>query len=187
MIKPSNYEQVQVYSAYEALEIGGHECVIMQMNEVKSQNGKPMLAILLDTAKTDKQPNYYKEKYDNDDRADKKWGCVQRIMTDGSEFGTRALKTFVQAVCEANNIPEEKVDWENICKQFKDKKVCAVFREEEYEKNDGSIGVSVKPYTFRTMADFKAGKIQEPKRKTIQRNDNGFDGMVAVNDDTMPF
>lgn len=118
MIKPNNYEEVKVFEAYEALEVGGHECTIVQMQEVQSQNGKPMLAILLDTAKSDKQPNYYKEKYDSDDRPNKKWGCVQRIMLDGSEFGTRALKNFVQSVCEANNIPEDKVDWDNICKQF---------------------------------------------------------------------
>lgn len=107
-------------------------------------------------------------------------------MLDGSEFGTRALKNFVQSVCEANTISEDKVDWKNICKQFKDKKVCAVFREEEYQKQDGTIGVSIKPYSFRTMADFKAGKIQEPKRKEIQKN-SMFDYIEPVNSDTMPF
>ncbi|KHD13429.1 hypothetical protein [Clostridium butyricum] len=61
MIKPNNYEEVKVFEAYEALEVGPHECTIVQMQEVQSQNGKPMLAILLDTAKSDKQPNYYKE------------------------------------------------------------------------------------------------------------------------------
>lgn len=185
MIKPNNYEEVKVFEAYEALEVGGHECTIVQMQEVQSQNGKPMLAILLDTAKSDKQPSYYKEKYDSDDRPNKKWGCVQRIMLDGSEFGTRALKNFVQSVCEANNISEDKVDWENICKQFKDKKVCAVFREEEYQKQDGTIGVSIKPYTFRAIADYKAGKIQVPKRKEIQKN--SVDDMAPVYGDTMPF
>lgn len=185
MIKPQNYEEVQVYQSFEALEIGGHECVIMQMQEVQSQNGKPMLAILLDTAKTDKQPNYYQARYDADERPNKKWGCVQRIMLDGSEFGTRALKSFVQSACEANNVAEDKVDWENICKQFKGKKICAVFREEEYEKQDGSIGVSVKPYAFRTMADFKAGKIQPPKKKEVQKS--AFDDITPVDDDTMPF
>lgn len=184
MIKPSNYDEIQVYKSYESLEIGGHECVIIQMQEVQSQNGKPMLAILLDTAKSDKQPNYYKEKYDADERPNKKWGCVQRIMLDESEFGTRALKNFVESVREANNIPEDKVDWNNICKQFKDKKVCAVFREEEYQKQDGSIGVNIKPYTFRTMADFKAGKIQIPKKKELKRNFE--DDIIPVNG-AMPF
>lgn len=167
------------------LNIGVHECTIVQMQEVQSQNGKPMLAILLYTAKSDKQPNYYKEKYDSDDRPNKKWGCVQRIMLDGSEFGTRSLKNFVQSVCEANSISEDKVDWDNICKQFKDKKVCGVFREEEYKKQDGTVGISIKPYTFRTMADFKAGKIQEPKRKEIQKSLT--DDITPVYGDTMPF
>lgn len=185
MIKPVNYEEVQVFQSYEALAIGGHECIIMQMQEVQSQNGKDMLVILLDTAKTDKQPSYFKQKFDADERPNKKWGCVQRVMLDGSEFGTRALKNFVQAVCEANNFTEDKIDWANICTQFKGKKVCAVFREEEYQKQDGSIGVSIKPYTFRTMADFKAGKIQEPKKKEVARN--SFDDMTPVNTDTMPF
>lgn len=69
---------------------------------------------------------------------------------------------------------------------FKDKKVCTVFREEEYQKQDGTVGVSIKPYTFRTMVDFKAGKIQEPKRKEIQKNST-FDDIEPINSDTMPF
>lgn len=185
MKKPSNYDEVKIFEGYETLGVGAHECVIVQMQEVKSQNGKDMLIVLLDTANTDKQPNYYRERYNNDDRPNKKWGCIQRIMLDESEWGTRSLKNFVQSVCEANNINEDRVDWDNICKQFKDKKVCAVFREEEYKKSDGTIGVSVKPYTFRTMADFKAGKIQEPKRKELPKSD--FDDMIPVETDTMPF
>ena len=58
-------------------------------------------------------------------------------------------------------------------------------REEEYQKQDGTIGVSVKPYTFRTMGDFKAGKIQIPKKKEIQKSMT--DDMVPVYGDTMPF
>lgn len=36
------------------------------------------------------------------------------------------------------------------------------------------------------MADFKAGKIQEPKRKEIQKN-SMFDDIEPLNSDTMPF
>lgn len=186
MKKPLNYDQIKTgIKGYESLEIGGHECVVLNALETVSKAGNEMLVVDLDTAPTDRRPNFYKKRYITDTWENKTWGCRVYFVNDGSEINDRKRSIFVSAVCEANGIDDNKFDWGSIDKVIKGKKVCAVFRQEEYEKQDGSVGVGIKPYTYRAMEDFKAGKIQAPKKKEIQKN--SVDDIEPVNSDTMPF
>lgn len=194
MRKPNVQNVNQLLKGYETLAIGGHECVIVKAEQRIAKSGNPMLVVDLDTAPTDKQPNFYKKRFEADTRPDKKWGCTLYFTQDGSEFNQGRIALFICAVCNANGMDYDNLsdnDWEIIDRIIQGKKVCVVFREEEYEKEDGSVGVSIKPYSFRLIEDFKEGKIKPPKKKVLKNNNdnnNIFGGDITpVDDGEMPF
>ena len=72
--KPNNYENVQLNEDFIAIELGGHKGVIKNAEVYTSEfSGKTSLKVCVDTAKDDKQPEYFAELYKNDDRENKKW------------------------------------------------------------------------------------------------------------------
>lgn len=79
MEKPSDFDStqsVQSFTNFEKLEKGGHICRILKAEKCLSKTGRVMLKLFLDTDKTDKQPEFFKRKYDSDKRENKKWGCI---------------------------------------------------------------------------------------------------------------
>ena len=195
MRMPNVQNVEQLLKGYETLTIGGHECVVVHAEQRQSRTGNQMLVVHLDTASTDSQPNFYKKRFEADTRPNKSWGCILYFTQDGSEFNDKRLALFINGICNANGMDYKKIsneDWAVIDKVVIGKKVCAVFREEEYEKEDGSIGVSIKPYTFRTMQQLQEGKITPPKKKVL-KNDGGnsnsiFGGDITpVDDGNIPF
>ena len=191
MIKPQGYDNAQGFKEFEQLKTGGHICIIKKVEEAISSTSKEMLKIYIDTDKTDEQPSFFEEKWKNDTRDTKKWGCIDYIVT-GSEYGVAKLKTFNEAVQGSNG--NFAIDWDNFTKQMTGKKVCVVFRNEEYEDMYGEIKKSVKPYNYRTIQDFKDGKVKVPKDKEIKKKDSGygsyndqFPDVTPVDDGDMPF
>ena len=73
---------------------------------------------------------------------------------------------------------------------LKDKLIGFVFGEEEYRKQDGSIGVSVKPMYPRSYD--KVLEAQVPERKKIQDSGSSSSGSWTpsapqADDDDLPF
>lgn len=162
--KPNDYEAVQSYGEFKDITPGGHIMRIMGVEVVKSSTGKEMLKISLDTASDDSQPDYFADKYRRDTRTEKKWGCIMyQLVYDEKGATNRGFKTFITSVEESN--PGFAVVWgDGFEACFKKRRVGAIFREEEYEKNDGTIGKSTKPFAFRSVETIKAGvEIPEPK------------------------
>lgn len=162
--KPTDFEAAQAYGEFTPIAVGGHIMRIMGVEVVKSSTGKEMLKISLDTASDDSQPAYFAAKYRADTRAEKKWGCLMfQLVYDEQGATNRGFKTFVTSVEESN--AGFKVTWgAGFESCLKDKRVGAIFREEEYEKTDGTVGKSTKPFAFRSVETIKAGvEIPEPK------------------------
>lgn len=162
--KPNDYEAVQSYGEFKDITPGGHIMRIMGVEVVTSRTGKEMLKISLDTASDDTQPNYFADKYRRDTRTEKKWGCTMyQLVYDDQGATNRGFKTFITSVEESN--PGFTIAWGagfEAC--LKNKRVGAIFREEEYEKTDGSVGRSTKPFAFRSVETIKEGvEIPEPK------------------------
>lgn len=162
--KPADYEAAQAYGEFTPIAVGGHIMRIMGVEVVTSSTGKEMLKISLDTASDDTQPNYFADKYRRDTRVEKKWGCVMnQLVYDKQGATNRGFKAFITSVEESN--PGFTITWGagfEAC--LKNKRVGAIFREEEYEKTDGTIGKSTKPFAFRSVETIKAGvEIPEPK------------------------
>lgn len=194
MIKPNDFEQVQAYSGFTPLEAGGHICKIMNVEEKKSQAGRDMIVIYLDTDKTDKQPNYFTEQYKNNSKPDKKWpnnAIVRQLVLDAEGNTNRGFKTFIEMVEKSNQ--GFKVQWgDNFAKCFVGKLIGGVFGREEWLDNYGASKFSVKHQHFTTVEDIKRG-VDVPKDKLLNPSNNNsnvldvYGDITPVDDGDMPF
>lgn len=198
LIKPNNYDEVQVNQDFERLELGGHKGVIIKAEEYTSDvSGKTSLKVYVDTAKDDKQPGYFKKQYDNDTREDKKYpnGAIKYVSLGDNETQVKMLKAFITAVENSNN--GYTFDWKKEVDQLKGKKVGLIFGLEEYTKQDGSTGTVTKLNQFRSID--KIDDVKIPKVKLLDgtfveyenyntkksSNDNPFgvsDDIVEIDD-----
>lgn len=103
--KPDNYDQTQAAGGFVPIELGGHDLVIKQVEEMVSKTGKQMLKVSFDTADNDKQPHYFADQFRNDIRPDKKWPSngVSYILTEDKDGKcSRNFKTFTTSVEKSN-------------------------------------------------------------------------------------
>ena len=191
MQKPNNFDNTQSFGDYTPLEKGGHVCIIKQVTEQKSTSGRDMIVIVLDTDKTDKQPNYYSEKFAANTRENKKWpnnAIIRQLVLDADGNCNKGFKTFIDMVEKSNN--GFKVVWgDKFADCFKNKLVGVQFGGEEYEYN-GSYHIAVKAQNFRTVEDVRAGKVEVPKDKLLNKDSStgyGDPDMTPVSDSDMPF
>lgn len=196
MVKPNNYDGVQEYGEFKPLELGGHICKIMSVEEAKSFSGKDMLKIFLDIAEGE-QANYYAEQYKTDSRVEKKWGCIVYQLVEDKDGNTnRGLKTFITSVEKSNK--GFTVAWgDNFAACLKGKLVGGVFGREQYQNNKGELKFSTKCVNFRSVDAIKAG-VEVPADKFLNGAKQAvlqtpgtispLDGFVEIiSDDELPF
>lgn len=199
---------------WERLSPGGHKCVIKQIEPLKSKSGLDMWLIYFDTDVHDAQPCYFSEAYKNDTRPDKTWGGRQWYIVDEnasfrgkdgvSYYGQDNLAKFTGAIEKSNEgfAINWKADYrtQEFLNQFANKKIGIVFREEEYTKEDHTVGMSVKPMYFRSYEKAEEAKIPKLKEapKTAETpawtpaqgasGANGFMQLAdALMDEGLPF
>lgn len=131
MQKPNNYDNTPAGGSYEAPELGGHHMIIKQVNETQTKDGRPMVVILVDFAKNDKQPELFMTQFKDDIRPDRKWprgGTIYCTTTDKDGKTSRNFKTFCTCFEKSNgttiNWVDNSAQW---CGQFKNKKIGGVY------------------------------------------------------------
>lgn len=172
--KPKGYNDIQA-GDYESLKPGGHKCVIKQVEAAKSSKGNDMLIIYLDTSEEDFQPQHFANRYLNDKRPDKQWpGTGKSYITLSGEYGPANLKRFCTAV-EHSNEGFSCWDFNDNLRidDLKNQKVGVIFREEEYTKEDYTLGRSIKPFRFCNYNEAFDKDAPEPKLLT-QKAPEGF-------------
>lgn len=163
MEKPREFDSININRG-DMLTAGGHKCVIRKAEERMSSTGKQMLVVSYDTTAEDTQPGHFRERYLAEKKAkpdqDIKWRGNHYFVD--SEYFAANLKRFTTALEESN--PGWQPQWgEQFCNSLIGKKVGVVFREEEYTKDDHTVGVTVKSFRF---CDYdKALEQPAPKRK----------------------
>lgn len=136
MQKPSGFDEARVSGERTQIRLGGHYCVIKQVTEKKSSTGKDMIVVLLDFDQNDDQAGLFADRFNNDDRADKKWpfaGSKYIMVNDYNDSSktSSAFKTFCSIVEKCNNF---QINWgDDWGAQFKGKKIGAVYGNEESE------------------------------------------------------
>ncbi len=190
MQKPHDFETAQGYTDFEALELGGHICRIMSVEERKSAAGKDMIAVSLDIAEG-KQANYYSNQYKNNTKADKKWGCiVYQLVLDAEGNTNKGFKTFIDAVEKSN--AGFVTQWgANFGDQFKGKLIGGVFGREQYRNANQELKFATKCMSFKTVEQIRKG-VPVPKDKLLQgvqaqpTNSTAF-VPTTYEDDDLPF
>ena len=201
--KPSNWDAVEVMEFdYTKIELGGHKGIIMKAEEYTSpQSGKTSLKVSVDTAKDDKQPEYFKEQYKNDVRIDRKWSnsAIKYISLGEEENQVKMLKSFITAYENSNNC---QFDWNKNWEQLTGKKIGIVFGMEEYENQAGELKTVNKLREFRSID--KIDNIKIPKVKKLDnsyvdyeeyinsKNSSNepfsdFGNIVEISSDSLPF
>lgn len=166
MQKPKLYDKIEVMEFdHTPIELGGHKGIIMKAEEYTSpQSGKTSLKVSVDTAKDDKQPEYFREQYKNDNRIDKKWNnsAIKYISLGEEENQVKMLKAFITAYENSNGC---QFDWGKDWEQLKGKKIGLVFGMEEYESQDGTLKTNNKLREFRSID--KVDNVKIPKVKKL--------------------
>lgn len=167
--KPSNYDNVEVRDfEFTPIELGGHKGIIMKAEEYTSpQSGKTSLRVSIDTAKDDKQPEYFTEQYKNDTRIDRKWSnsAIKYVPLGEEENQVKMLKAFITAYENSNNC---QFDWNKNWEQLTGKKIGLVFGMEEYENQAGELKTVNKLREFRSVD--KVDSIKIPKVKKLDNS-----------------
>lgn len=181
--KPSNYDSVEVMEFdYTPIELGGHKGIIMGAEEYTSpQSGKVSLKVSVDTAKDDKQPEYFAEQYRNDTRIDKRWSnsAIKYVSLGEEETQVRQLKAFITAYENSNNCT---FDWNKDWEQLKGKKIGLVFGMEEYENQAGELKTINKLRELRSID--KVDNIKIPKVKLLDGTYVDYDEYVKKEEKT---
>lgn len=197
--KPSNYDNIEVMEFdYTPIELGGHKGIIMKAEEYTSpQSGKTSLKVSIDTAKDDKQPEYFKEQYKNDNRIDKRWSnsAIKYISLGEEENQVKMLKAFITAYENSNNC---QFDWNKNWEQLTGKKIGLVFGMEEYESQDGSLKTNNKLREFRSID--KVDNVKIPKVKKLDNTyvdyedyvnskkiNDTFESAIVYDNNDLPF
>lgn len=196
--KPNNYDEVNIIEEYEKISLGGHKGIIMKAEEYTSpQSGKTSLKVSIDTAKDDKQPEYFKEQYKNDNRIDKRWSnsAIKYISLGEEENQVKMLKAFITAYENSNNC---QFDWNKNWEQLTGKKIGLVFGMEEYESQDGSLKTNNKLREFRSID--KVDNIKIPKVKKLDNTyvdyeeymnskkiNDTFESAIVYDNNDLPF
>lgn len=175
-MKPiNNWEKVKASDDFERLPAGGYVCEIVSAVD---NADKEYLHIEYDIAEGDHK-DYWKN---TADRFGWWGGDFYRSYKD-SALGM--FKGFTNAVEGSND--GYKWDWKE--KTLEGKMVGLVLGEEEYVKNDGSVGTRLKVRSVKTVQDIKDGRFRIPQIKKLDDSktaDAAPAGFVQSDDD-LPF
>lgn len=191
------YEEAQAYTGeYAKLPAGGYICQIKEAKTGKSNSGNEMLILNIDIAEGEYKDYYLKqyEKRIESATADKppKYpnNAILRNILSGKNWIER-FKGIITSIEKSNS----NFNWES-CNgdesKLKGLYVGAIFREEEYEKIDGSIGTTVKIYQLRSIETIKNEKYKVPEIKKLPQKGEAYEGYgsllsTSVADDDFPF
>lgn len=196
MEMPKNYDNtVGITGEYETLEPGGYICKVIDAREDKSKQGNRMLVIVFDIVEGEHK-DIYKRRYDEDVKANTdpnkevKWNNngIHRIMVEDKEGNTnRFFKGFMTCVESSN----QNYTFTGDEKTLKGKLFGGVFGEEEYERMDGSIGISCKLTGVRSVQTIEEGKFKIPELKKLPPKGDSFEDFMNNVDnnsgDDLPF
>lgn len=191
MIKPKNWENTTAYGDFEPLELGGHVCRIIKVEETKSKAGKDMMVIYVDIAEGE-QSRRFRNKFDEDNKPDKKWpyeGTYYQLFEDADGNTNRGFKTVIESIKKSNSDFNEDVIWnENFCEYFKGKYVGCVFGREQYLNRKNQLKFRPKIFyvcdveTIRKGVDVPEDKLLEPVQAP-----KGFTDASSFADEDVPF
>lgn len=162
---------------YEKLPKGNYVCKILSVGEHTSKAGKAMIKIAFDIAEGEYK-DFYKKRFDADERADKKWPAdavyYMTIPSDGCQaFVTDQWDTFWANVEYSNNGYVFTGDEKTV----KGKTFGGIFRIEQSRSESGQLYDHTRLFRTAIAQDIRDGKVTWiPKDKILDEGpaDGGF-------------
>lgn len=148
---------------YESLKLGGHQVKIIKAELYTGQSGNTSLRVLVDIAGNDPQRDYFKNQYDSNENAEKKWAIAGTRYLSLKEENLAYTKGFIKALENSNK--DFKFDLNKDWSQIETLFCAGVFGLEEYEAQDGNVKVGTRLINFRSLD--KLNEIKIPRVKKI--------------------
>ena len=191
MEKIEGYETAQALTGeYEKLKPGGYICKIIAAKEEKSKSGNKMLTLALDIDEGEQKGFFMKrfeelKKENQDPSKEVKYpnAAIYHQMLEGNEKAIGFLKGLMTSL-EASNV-NFKWNWDE--KKLVGLRCGAIFGEEEYEKMDGSIGISCKVKFIRTIKCIQENNFKVPELKKLPVRGDAAEFSGAADNDGLPF
>lgn len=178
-------------SASEPLPAGGYVAKILNA-KVEEYSWGEKLVISFDIAEGEYK-DFFRKQYNENTREDKKWKGNFRLTVpqENNQYFDSQKRTFgnaIWAVEESN--PSFRWAWDE--NALKGKMVGVLFRNFEWEMDDGRSGWSTECCTFVSVDDVRTGNFKQPKDKPLKNNavnNTPADEFVPVDDssDDLPF
>ena len=163
-MKKRDVSDAPIFSNEKYPEAGGYVCGIYEVVE-KEEYG--LFEVSVDIIEGEFKGFYTKKVKDGQRKS-----LPSYALFYNGEYADRNLNGFATAVNKSNNatvVNSKAIDTAEIMKS-KGKKIGMVFREEEYEKQDGSVGVAIKPLVPHSIEVIKSGDFKIPNRKCVAQS-----------------
>ena len=178
-------------SATEPLPAGGYVAKILNA-KVEEYSWGEVLVISFDVAEGEYK-DFFSKQYKENTREDKKWKGNFRLTVpqESNQYFDSQKRTFGNAIwaIEESNTGYHW-DWNEAA--LKGKMVGVLFRNFEWEMDDGRSGWSTECCTFVSVEDVRTGNFKQPKDKPLKRKEsyssNQFSEMVEIDStEDLPF
>lgn len=173
----------------ERLPAGGYICKILKAWCETTPNGSEQLVLALEIAEGN-YAGFIKKQFDGRkaNNPNAAWPCIFKQFTLGTDGQTNPFfKGMLKSIEESN--AGYRWNWQEAT--LANRLIGMIFREEEFEANDGSIKTVVRPAFPRSVERIRNGvDVPEIKRLNNARsNANTMQnaGFTEVNDNELPF
>lgn len=153
---------------FKYLPLGAYECKIITAEEYESMSGNKSIKITVDIASGEFK-DYFKDRFDGNDKSDKKWDNNATKYFGLAETGKAFFKGFITSVENSN--AGFKFDFDE--SKLVGKKIACSFEPEEYSY-EGKEGVKITINKIRSLdklKDIKVGSIKLLNGKYMSYDD----------------
>ena len=178
MMKPVDFDNEDKKVNYEMLEEGIYLVKILNVQEMTSRTGKPMLKVSVDI-ESGKHENFFMKQYKLNNYAGKKWSnnAVKYVVTVNNDGSTSWIfKKFIKACEEAEGSPVQWGENNELANSLKGKVIPAKFIYDVYVNDYGEEKRFCKIDNFISWDEYaKYFKSLEPAEETEAEAENDED------------
>lgn len=169
--RPNNWNEVKEFSDRQQLPLDAYVCKVKKVAIQNNQYGD-QLCILFDIVEGEFS-GFFNEEYKNNTYDNKKWKGVLRLFlpkddgSDKDEWTKRTFKGMTSSFEKSN--PGYVWNWDE--NSLVGKLVGILFRNEEWESENGKTGWSVRPFRALSVESVRNEDFKLPKDKPLKKSE----------------
>jgi hypothetical protein len=168
MKAPENFDSVKAQEGLaEFPKAGGYALRCCTVEETESRAGNPMIVFDFDISQGDFR-NYYSKRFASNQNANKKWPLRYYQLVNEEQAGR--YKGVIESFRKSNpSFPSAAFSGpEHDLKALIGLEIGGVLQEEEYEKQDGSVGAILKIFYLTSVETAMKPDVSVPKKKCLK-------------------